>query len=82
MGASRILSGGTIAGHLPICRSEQRERVMRVATSAVSDILYMAAARIPAAEGAGYDTVLTVENQHEPDRISRGRRTCGRIHEQ
>lgn len=38
---------------------------MRVATSTISDILHMAAARTRAVEGAGYDMVLTVENQHE-----------------
>lgn len=61
----RILSGKTIAGHLHISWSEQSEIVMRVATSLVSDILSMAAARARAAEGAGYDTVRTGENQHE-----------------
>ncbi len=66
-GCERILSGETLAGHLPIFGKGQRERVMRVATSIVNDILYMAAALTRAAEGAGYDMVLTVKNQHEPD---------------
>jgi probable F420-dependent oxidoreductase len=39
---------------------------MRVATSIVSDTLQEAAARAGAAEVAGYDTVLTMENRHEP----------------
>jgi len=39
---------------------------MRVATSIVSDTIGEAALRARAAEEAGYDTVLTMENQHEP----------------
>lgn len=65
MGASRILSGETIAGHLYICWSKQHDRIMRVLPSFVSDNLQMATARLHAAEGTGYDTVLTVEKQHE-----------------
>ena len=39
---------------------------MRIATSIVSDTLTEAAQRARAAEAAGYDTVLTMENRHEP----------------
>lgn len=39
---------------------------MRIATSIVSDTLSDAAARARAAEAVGYDTVLTMENRHEP----------------
>lgn len=39
---------------------------MRIATGIVSATLQQCAARARAAEEAGYDTVLTMENQHDP----------------
>lgn len=45
MDTSRILSGGAIAGHLHISWSEQRKRIMRVATLIVSDLIQIATAQ-------------------------------------